>query len=115
MERQLLLNDNQFTSDESVNLAQRDAVPTELGRLTMLETRLFLQSNELHGTFPTQMGALTELKSFLYMHDNTFCNDLPTDFGTLIDSMSIGGLLPSDPTPYLQCRQSRVELINGGW
>lgn len=77
------------------------SIPTELGRLTNLDT-LLLWKGTLTGTLPTEMGQLTKL-SFLNLKGNQLEGTLPSEIGNLqelntfdIRSNSFIGSIPSD-------------------
>ena len=59
----------------------RGVIPTQLGRLTALET-LDLGGSELTGAVPTQLGALTKLTR-LDLGDNKLTGAIPTQLGSL--------------------------------
>ena len=59
----------------------RGVIPTQLGRLTALET-LDLGGSELTGSVPTQLGSLTALTR-LDLGDNKLTGAIPTQLGSL--------------------------------
>ena len=65
-------------SSESINLSNNrltGAIPTQLGRLTQLDT-LFLMDNDLSGTIPSEIGKIKNLKG-LYLDRNKLQGSIP--------------------------------------
>ena len=71
-------------------------LPTELGRLTALETIKLGDGNNLSGTLPTELGLLTQL-SFFGVKNNLHTGPLPTELGMLTRFASTGANLYVTP------------------
>ena len=76
-------------------------IPTELGRLTDLES-LYLNNNDLTGPIPTELGRLADLRT-LNLSGNDLTGPIPTELGELVSltwlslsSNSLTGPIPTE-------------------
>jgi Leucine-rich repeat (LRR) protein len=114
--RQLLLRGNALTGP----------LPTDLGRLTNLQTVLDLSGNSFSSTIPTQLGLLTGLQR-LYLNNNTLTGGVPVELANLstiqairLDNNNLIGQIPSEictlysqltPLSYADCDEIQADCF----
>ena len=92
-------------------------VPTELGKISKLETHFSLAANELTSSVPTQLGRLSSI-SYMFNLDNAFSrrSSIPTELGKLSNMqgymMLASNKLCGDIPTQFQALSSQVSI---GW
>jgi len=79
-------------------------LPTEIGQLTGIASRLQIYGRHLTGPIPSELGRLTALGTYFSLYGNSFSGTLPSELGNLATMSSyfnlygntINGPLPSE-------------------
>ena len=64
-------------------------IPTQLGMLTSMGNRLYLNGHSLSSSIPTQLGQMSEMTNRFYLDSNKICSDVPTQVQALSSSVAV--------------------------
>ena len=60
----------------------KGSLPSEIGSMTAMSSHMYFQCS-LNGTLPTELGRLSVLKTYLHAESNSFSGSVPTEFGAM--------------------------------
>ena len=65
-------------------------IPSELGRMSLMTKKFYLNSNSLSSSIPTQLGQLSEMTLAFRLDSNQLCSDVPTEVQALSSGVTSG-------------------------
>ena len=68
-----------FGNDNDDTGKMTGTIPTQLGRLTSMVNRLYLNGHLLSSSIPTQLGQLDRMSYHFNLYSNKLCSDVPTE------------------------------------